>query len=400
MSRLDFGAAEDFFWESFRVRGELGASLSVWKGGREMLSLAGGIAQRAKGSHPERPWSESTPVLVWSATKGPAAACLLHALERHGVPLSTPVGVFWPEFRQAGKEGVTFAHALAHQAGVPALDRPVSVLDHEAVADALAAQQPFWVPGEAHGYHPRTYGALLDELVRRVDGAALADYWRTWFAQPLGLDFWIGLPPEAADRVAPIHPPQMDRLGGTGEAGTPRRDTDFYRAFSDKASLTARAFQSPRGLESVLAMNKPEVRTASLPAFGGIGTAHALGKFYAMLANDGVIDGIRVFQSVEALIGPQAVRSVGYDRVLLRETAYTAGFMRDPLDGEGRKVRSLFGPSPSAFGQPGAGGSHAFADPENNVAFAYVMNQMEPGVMPNAKSLGAVDALYRRDSAQ
>ena len=393
MISLDLGGAEDFFWENFRLRDELGASLSVWHKGCEVLSLAGGLAERRKGSHPERPWTEETPVLVWSATKGPAAACVLHAMERNSLSLDTPVGFLWPEFKQAGKEAVTVAQVLAHQAGLPALDAPVSVFDHEAVAAALAAQKPFWIPGKAHGYHPRTFGSLLDELVRRLEGIPLADYWRTHFALPLRLDFWMGMPPDRLGIVAPIQPPRVENLGAMGEAATPRRDTEFHRAFSDRGSLTARAFRSPRGLESVLAMNKPEARLASLPAFGGIGTAHALGKFYATLANDGAIEGMQVFES---LARPLAVDSRGFDCVLLRETAFAAGFMRDPL-ADGKKTRHLFGPSLTAFGQPGAGGSHAFADPENNVAFAYVMNQMAPGVMPNEKSLGIVKALYRMD---
>ena len=397
MIRLDLSGAEDFFWESFRLRDEVGASLSVWQNGREVLSLAGGTVERLKAGRSKRDWTVNTPVLVWSATKGPAAACVLHALERHGVELSSPVGAFWPELNQAGKERVTFSHVLSHQAGLPALDASVPVLDHAAVANALAAQRPFWTSGEAHGYHPRTFGPLLDEIVRRVDGMALADYWNTYFAVPLDLDFWIGVPQEKLDAVAPVYPPRAEKVSAMGEAGSPRRDTEFYRALWDKSSLTARAFQSPRGLESVLAMNKPEIRQASLPAFGGIGTAHALGKFYAMLANGGAVEGVRVLESTAALVGPLAVAATGFDRVLLRQTAYTAGFMRDPVDADGRKVRRLFGPSVQAFGQPGAGGSHAFADPENNVAFAYVMNQMEPGVMPNEKSLGLIEVLYGRN---
>ena len=138
-------------------------------------------------------------------------------------------------------------------------------------------------------------------------------------------------------------------------------------------------------------MNTPEVRQASLPAFGGIGTAHALGKFYALLANGGALEGVRFFES----LAPMTTTLVdGPDAVLLRPTAFSAGFMHDPLDEAGRKLRSLFGPSLMAFGQPGAGGSHAFADPQNNLAFAYVMNQMEPGVLPNEKALGMVEAIY------
>ncbi|MEI6560889.1 MAG: serine hydrolase domain-containing protein [Verrucomicrobiota bacterium] len=372
---------ETLFRENFERRGELGASLSLWENGREVLSLAGGFVDRPK----TRPWTAQTPVLVWSCTKAAAAACVLHALEREAVPLSTPVCDVWPEFKQGGKEHVTIAQALSHQAGLAALDRIAPALEHEAVAAALAAQTPNWPLGRAHGYHPRTFGALLDEILRRVVGSpgmTLGKYWQTYFAVPLGLDFWIGLPPEKLDVVSPIYPPHKD---------SPTRSPLFYKAMHTKGTLTARAFASPHGLLGVAGMNTPEVRQASLPAFGGIGTAHALGKFYAMLANGGVLEGVRYFES----IAPMTTTLVdGPDEVLLRPTAFAAGFMHDPLDESGRKLRQLFGPSPMAFGQPGAGGSHAFADPQNNLAFAYVMNQMQPGVLPNEKALGMVEAIY------
>ncbi|MDD5349216.1 MAG: serine hydrolase [Chthoniobacteraceae bacterium] len=372
-----------YFRENFAAREELGASLSIWQEGREVLSLAGGWTDRKKTS----PWTAETPVLVWSCTKPVSSACLLHALAREGIPLSTPVSVFWPEFKQSGKERVTLAQVLSHQAGLAALDIPAPTLDHTAVAEALALQVPNWPPGLAHGYHPRTFGSLLDEILRRVDGApgmTLGHYWQTHFAIPLGLDFWIGLPPEKVDTVAPVLPPKLH-----GTATT--TDPVFYQALHNRETLTARAFASPRGLNGPASMNTPKARMASLPAFGGIGTAHALGKFYAMLACGGALEGIRFFET----IAPMTRRLVnGPDRVLLCPSAFGAGVMLDPVDAAGTKQRRLFGPSPTAFGQPGSGGSLAFADPENGISFAYVMNQMELGVMPTEKALGLVEALY------
>lgn len=379
-------AVEAFFYESFEQRGELGASVSIWQDGREVLSLASGFKDRQKSE----PWTSETPVLVWSATKGPAAACVLHALEREGESLETPVCAFWPEFKQSGKQAVTFGDVLAHRAGLAVLDEAASVLDHAAAAEALAKQALAWPLGDGHGYHPRSFGPLLDELVRRIAEMPLGDYWRKFFAVPLGLDFWIGLPPERLDSVAPVYPPKV-AAPKLGTVATPAESAPFYKALADKTTLTGRAFQSPRGLDSVAAMNTAEARLASLPAFGGIGTARALAKFYAMLANGGVMDGVRFFHSLEPMT---TTRSSGHDRVLLRETAFSAGFMRDPVDTDHRKIRQLFGPSLTAFGQPGAGGNHAFADPENGIAFAYAMNQMEPGVLPNERAMGLIRALY------
>jgi CubicO group peptidase (beta-lactamase class C family) len=366
------------FEENFTRFGELGASVSVWQHGRELLNLGAGFCDRQK----TQPWTSNTPVLIWSATKGLAAASVLHACAQARLPLETRVARLWPEFAAEGKGEVTFAQVLSHQAGLSALGQKAAALDHSAVAAALAAEPPHWALGTGHGYHPRTFGYLLDELLRRITGGmSLSEYWRQQFAEPLGLDLWIGIPPERVDEVAPMFPAK----------NSPPKGDAFYTAFLTPGSLTARAFSSPHGLHSVAAMNSPEARTAAIPAFGGIGTASALAKFYAMLAQGGVFEGRTYFDSLAPMTRTLAQ---GPDKVLLLETAFSAGFMRDPVGPDGAKQRQTFGPSPSAFGHPGAGGSHAFADPDTGISFAYVMNQMEPGVLPNAKSLRLVEALY------
>lgn len=375
---MDTARLTTLFHENFALHGEVGASLSVWCDGREVVSLGAGWCDRERTV----PWTLATPVLVWSATKGPAAACVLHAMQEHGITLATRVADVWPEFAAHGKGAITIGQMLSHQSGVSALDRVASVLDHAAVAQAIAEQVPHWEPGTAHGYGPRLFGFLLDELVRRIAGRPLGEYWRTEFAEPLGLDFWIGVPEEIVARVAPIFPPKA----------APPKDR-FYTAFVTPGSLTLRAFGSPEGLKSVAAMNAPEGRRAALPGFGGIGTAAALAKFYAMLAAGGALDG-RTFFQPETLAWMNTTLAQGDDRVLLIETAFSAGFMKDPVSSAGKKLRAIFGPSPSAFGHPGAGGSHAFADPEHRIAFAYAMNQMEPGVLPGPKALRFVEAIY------
>jgi CubicO group peptidase (beta-lactamase class C family) len=143
-------------------------------------------------------------------------------------------------------------------------------------------------------------------------------------------------------------------------------------------------------------MNAPEARAGSFGAFGGIGTARALGKFYALLAGGGEWEGRRYFEA-STIDWMMTTLTQGPDRVLLAETAFSAGFMRDPVRDSGEKLRTHFGPSPRAFGHPGAGGSHAFADPDTGFSFAYVMNQMEPGVFPGPKALRLVAALYAAD---
>jgi CubicO group peptidase (beta-lactamase class C family) len=367
------------FADNFSALGELGASVSVWKEDREILGLASGFQD------PEQalPWGPETRILFWSATKGLAAATTLHALQCESIRLERKVSSLWPAFSAHGKQDVTLAQLMSHQAGLAALSRSVPVQDHEQVADALAAEPPNWAPGSRHGYHPRTFGFLLDEVVRRVTGLPLAAYWRQTFAEPLQLDLWIGIDPDLADSVAPVFP---------ARSGPPKNDP-FYTAFLTSGSLTARAFASPKGLHNAASMNTREARTAAYPGFGGIGTASALAKFYLMLAQDGSFQGRTYFktQTIELMRRPIVS---GDDAVLLMPTAFSAGFMQDPVDSAGHKTRHTFGPSPRAFGHPGAGGALGFADPDAGLGFAYVMNQMAPGVLPNPRCQRLVHSLY------
>jgi CubicO group peptidase (beta-lactamase class C family) len=363
------------FQENFTRFGELGAAVSIWHRGQSVLELQGGFRDARR----ETLWTDDTLVLFWSATKGLGSACLLHVLQERGIGLEQPVAEFWPEFAKNGKAAITLAQLMSHQAGLVALDQAVDVTDYAAVVKALEKQKPLWPPGASHGYHARTFGFLIDELVRRIDSRSIGEYWREVFAEPLGLDIWIGLPAEENDRVAAIYPAKT--------SGAP--PDEFYRALATPGTLQRRTFTSPHGLHAVSAMNSPENRARAIVSFGGVGSAKSLAKFYAVLANGGALDGQRFFSS-ETLLQMTSTLTTGLDRVFEIPTAFSAGFMKDPPDA-GRRI---FSPFQLAFGHPGAGGSHAFADPENNLAFAYVMNRMEQQILPNEKSLRLVDAIY------
>jgi len=375
---------EPLFQGNFEKFGELGAAVSVWQNGKELLELHGGFRDARR----ERAWTDETLVLIWSATKGLGSACLLHVLQEHKIDIERRVGEFWPEFAQAGKEKITLAQLLSHQAGLAAFDRNVDVLDYATVIDALEKQKPNWPPGTAHGYHARTFGFLIDELVRRIAGVTLSEYWRKTFAEPLGLDLWIGLPEKENARVATMYAARAGKPPGLkkGLSGSDQ----FYRDLTKPGTLARKVFNSPAGLHAISAMNKPEIRAEPIVSFGGIGSGNSLAKFYAMLANTGRMDD-RQFFSEKTINWMTTTLTDGADRVFQIPTAFSAGFMKDSE----KSARRIFGKSTSSFGHPGAGGSHAFADPENWISFAYVMNQMEQSVLPNEKSLRLVDAIYR-----
>jgi CubicO group peptidase (beta-lactamase class C family) len=367
---------EPLFRENFEKFGELGAAVSIWQDGKPVVDLYGGFCDARR----EMPWEADTLVLVWSATKGIGSACVLHVLQEHRINIERRVAEFWPEFAQAGKERITLSQLLSHQAGLCALDARVDMLDYGAVIRALEVQKPLWTPGTAHGYHARTFGFLLDELVRRIAGKTLSEYWRGVFAQPLNLDLWIGLPQKENTRVATVY---------AAKSGRPPEPKQFYSDLTTPGTLARKTFTSPYGLNSVSGMNTPAVRAQPIVSFGGIGSASSLAKFYSVLANGGKLDG-HTFFSEETITWTTTTQADGMDRVFQIPTAFSGGFMKDPRN----TVRRVFGTSPNAFGHPGAGGSHAFADPENRISLAYVMNQMEQSLLPNEKSLRLVDAIY------
>lgn len=369
------------FEKNFTEGPEIGAAVSVWLGEKEVVSCAHGFRDPGR----TEVWDRGTMVLVWSATKGPAAACVMHALQNASLSPLVKLRAFWPEFARNGKEDVSVADVLCHRAGLAAIERQdISIFDHEEVVRALEEQTPLWPNKSGHGYSPRTFGFLADEIVRRLHGTPLGEYWRMVFGEPMGLEFWIGLPEELHLRVAKILPPRM---------GVPSAEDPFLQAMADPESLTRMAFHSLKGPGSVSTMNQSEVRSASLPSLGGIGTASSLAKFYAMLANKGAWE-TRTFFSEESLQWMQTRLVNGHDKTVLMETAFSVGFMLDPVGRDGQKRRKLFGPSLRAFGHPGAGGSMAFADPQNRLGFAYAMNQMEIGVLPNRRAQNLVRAVY------
>ncbi len=367
---------EPLFQENFERFGELGAAVSVWKDGKPIVDLYGGFRDGRR----EQSWTADTLVLVWSATKGIGSACVLHVLQQREIELDQRVAEFWPQFGEAGKDNITLAQLLSHQAGLCALERRVDILNFGAVVRALEMQKPLWSPGTAHGYHARTFGFLLDELVRRITGKTLSDYWQENFAQPLGLDFWIGLPERENTRIATVY---------AAKGGKPPEPKQFYTDLGTPGTLARKTFTSPYGLHVISKMNDPAIRAQPIVSFGGIGSASSLAKFYSMLANGGALDGKKFF-SEKTIAWMTTTLTDGIDRVFKVPTAFSAGFMKDSR----HAARKMFGLGAPAFGHPGAGGSHAFCDPANGISFAYVMNQMEHSLLPNDKSLRLVDAIY------
>lgn len=370
---MNLKGLEKEFYNNFTAYGELGASLSVWRNGEPIIELSHGWRDRQQRCE----WNAETLVPVYSATKGPSSAVLLMSLYENGLTPESRVCQVWENFpnRQA-----TFAELMSHQCGLAALDEAASVYDFDAVIGAIESQSPNWDQGSGaiHGYHPRTFGFLLDKSVRLLSGKALGEVWREKIAVPLGLDLWIGLPESEHHRVATLYPGKAD----PGELGS-----GFYKEYNQAGTLVRRAFSSPKGLHGVHEMNTAKGWQAGLPAMGGVSSATALAKFY-----QACIGQIECFPD-DVRKWMQTSQIMGDDLVLRTPTHFSCGFQKDPLNREGKKMRHHYGLSQHAFGHPGAGGSHAFGDPDDGISFAYTMNQMDLSVLPGAKSLNLINTL-------
>ncbi|SEL00687.1 serine hydrolase domain-containing protein [Nonomuraea pusilla] len=370
-----FEAVRETFEAHLAGEPEAGAAVAAYLHGRKVVDLWGGVADPATG----RPWERDTLQVVFSTTKGVTAACAHLLAERGELDLDAPVAAYWPEFAANGKDRVPVRWLLTHQAGLPAIDRPISpaqALAWEPMVTALAAQRPLWEPGTDHGYHAHTYGWLVGEVVRRVSGRSLGTYLAQEIAAPLGLDLWIGLPAAELPRVSRLvtDPGDPGALTGIDPDALPEPARELLRAYTDPTSLTMRAMTV---VTPLLDHDDPREQVAELPATNGVCTARALARFYAALI--GEVDGRRVL-APGTLAAATAEQVSGVDRVLRTPVRIGTGF--------GLPTPDAFWYSPTAFGFPGYGGSIGFADPASGLAFAYVTNHLKPNTPdPRAAAL-------------
>jgi CubicO group peptidase (beta-lactamase class C family) len=377
-----FEPVEAVFRENFTERGELGASCAVRHRGETVVDLWGGYRDRDR----TEPWTEDTLVLVFSTTKGVAAAAMAHARSNGLFASDDRVADHWPSFGQAGKADITVRELLGHQAGVAAVDgtlTPADVADRESLVDRLAAKHPDWEPGARHGYHAWSLGWYESELLRRTDpeGRTLGAYVAEELFEPLDAEFHVGLPSSVdADRVAEIEPfGPLDLLRSLGSF-----PLGLLVALANPRSTTSRAM-NPFDVSTPAELNEPEWRALEIPAGNGVGTARALARLYGDLATGGARLGVDVDVLDELAAPGVPPRDGTRDVVLKTDTSFSLGYWK-PFDG------FAFG-SPEAFGAPGAGGSFAFADPRRDLGFAYAPNRMGTHVWDDPRETALRDVV-------
>jgi CubicO group peptidase (beta-lactamase class C family) len=368
-----FRAVRDAFAANFE-KDEVGAACSVTVDGQVVVDIWGGWAD---ADH-RREWARDTMVNAYSVGKPLVALMLLQLVERGRIELDAIADRWWPELL-AGQQGATVRDVLCHRAGVPAIREPLAndaLWDWHAMCGAIAATDPWWEPGTRHAYHSNTYGHLVGELARRIDGRLPGTWLREEIAGPLNARLVWGLRPAEQPRCADVVW-EIDI-----DAGIERF---LARAKTAEQRMIALAYSNPPGYSGIGVVNSEEWRATQVPSTNLHATARGVARLYTALAAGGAVDGVTVL-SPGLLAEATSAQSEGWCPVLEREATFGLGFQPTRPD-------RAFGPNPGSFGHFGTGGALGFADPHARVGFGYVMNAVRPR-WQSPRNGALIDALY------
>lgn len=362
-----FAPVREALEKNFSDHGDVGASVAVSLEGEMVVDLWGGHRDEAK----TLAWEEDTIVNVYSTTKTMAALCALLLADRGQLDLSAKVSQYWPEFAQNGKEGVLVSHFMSHSAGLSGMDKPFvppEVYDWDLMVEALAAQAPWWEPGTASGYHALTQGHLIGEVVRRITGKSIGEFFAEEIAGPLGADFHIGTDDKHFDRIGELIPP----ASGPAEAAIGE-------------SIAARTFRNPA--IDALHSRTPEWRRAQIPAANGHGNARSVVRVQTAVANLGSAWGVDLMSKA----GTQRIfeeQTNGVDMVLGTPIVFGMGY--------GLSSPELpMGPNKNIAYWGGWGGSSIVVDQDARLCVSYVMNKMEADLLGDMRGFSVLEAAYR-----
>jgi CubicO group peptidase (beta-lactamase class C family) len=366
-----FDEVRELFVARLESGEDVGASLAAVLDGEMVVDLWDGWANEGRTV----PWTEDTIACVFSTTKIMTALAALVLVDRGELDLDANVAKYWPEFAARGKANIKVRQLLSHTSGVSGWDQPVTfedVYDWDKSTAMLAAQGPWWEPGTASGYHAFNYGHLIGEVIRRITGQRLGEFFAAQIAGPLGADFHIGLAPSQFPRVAQLVAPQWP-------------PTDLTRL--DPNSPAFKTVTGPLlDLNIELSQTEPW-RRADIGAGNGHGNARSVARIQSAVACGGEVDGVR-------LLSPPTI-----DRIF-EVQSHTV----DLVLGIPPKIGTGYGlPWPAmlpfvpqgrvCFGS-GAGGSLVIADADRRLSVAYVMNKMVPCMIVSPIAAALVERVY------
>lgn len=381
-----FARVRDAFARNFEENDEVGAGFSVFLSGEPVVDLWGGMRDRAG----ELPWQQNTLVNVFSATKGITALCAIRLIEQGLLNLDAPVAQYWPEFAAHGKQELTVRLLLNHRSGLSALKQEVpshAIYDWATMIVALQEERPWWPPDSKQGYQAFTFGWLVGEVIRRVTGQSVGQYFREQIGDPLGINFFIGLQPEQLHAVADVA--RLKKTIAPEQIEKTERSIHNFSADTSKADdISLKAFMNPPSLST--GTNSSAWRQCEIPSANGHGTARSLACIYGGLANGGIQDGVRLLQEPSIAHCYNESSADINDAVLLAPMRFSLGFMLGNHQQNGMHL----GRGKYSFGHTGTGGSVGFADPDHKLGIGYVTNRLGKNAWIDPRADNLITALY------
>jgi len=368
-SAPEYGRLGALLSDSLDAGADVGASVSVTVEGETVVDIWGGWVDEAKTA----PWERDTITNVWSTTKTMTFLCTLLLAERGLLDYHEKVATYWPEFAQNGKADIEVRHLMSHTSGVSAWAQPVvveDIYDWEKSTSMLAAQTPWWEPGTASGYHALNQGHLIGEVIRRIDGRMLGEFFADEIAGPLGADFHIGLDPVEFSRISNVIPPPPVPMDPSA---------------MDPDSVMVKTFTGPAPQAEV--SWTPEWRQACIGAANGHGNARSVARIQAVIANGGTVDGVE-------LLSPDTIQMIfeeqsnGIDQVLGLPVRFGMGYAL-------HSIAVPYLPEGSYAYWGGWGGSSIIIDVDRKISFAYMMNRMDAGLLGDTRSMDLATEVFK-----
>ena len=365
-----FESIVDCYKKQFELGLDIGSSLALTYEGEIVIDIWAGSRDKAQSL----PWEENTIVNVFSSTKNATSLAAYVLADRGQLDFSAPVAKYWPEFAQKGKDNILVSHIMSHSSGLPGWDEPVSgndLYDPDKVAALFETQEPWWEPGSAVGYHAISVGNLMGEIIKRISGKTVGNFFREEIAEPLNIDFHIGLGDEHHPRVAEIH------------QAVETNPEDLFEL--EEGSIMQKVMTN--GIITAPDANTSEWRTAEIPAAGGHGNGRSIAESMALMANGGTYKGKRIFsEDLVKFALEEQVR--GNDLVLVEPLRWGIGFGL-PIE----NVSWMGYLEEGACFWAGWGGSMSIADTNKHVSFGYTPCLMEEGALGADRSQNLVRSL-------
>ena len=375
-----FSGVVTAFRRNFEDLGEVGASVAIMHEGRLVVDIWAGHSDTGLS----QPWKHDTITNVFSITKTMATLSALLLADRGDLDVFKPVADYWPEFAANGKEKIEVRHLMSHTSGLSGWNKRITIreiCDWRESTAILAEQKPWWQPGTSSGYHALTQGHLVGEVIRRITGESIGEFFAKEIAEPLGADFHIGLGEKDFYRVSDVIYPTEDI-----------RDQMIERARSlVKLGITdevaVKTLQNPRNNEDNV--NSEWWRKAEIPAANGHGNARSVATIQGLITNDGEINGVQLLktETIDLIFQEQ---SNGLDLVFLMPLRFGIGYALP------NEEFSFLPQDRRVCFWGGNGGSIIVNDVDENVTISYIMNKMiATPTVGDARGIGIIEAAYK-----